>query len=188
MGNTNVCTSNTDHQLWPWGLLHLLQKGHKKSGHASSTTSVHVTYQIRNAKHQWYSKSKHAVLPCLRSLQQLLDLDQAVLCILPDRFQFRFGYDFKSSFSCTYWSASLHTRNTFYNWLLFLLFQLQLLLSSNSFTENISKALDTKEDVQDNAKRIAVSGMTSRSVHVLLFYMILRPQEQSTYWLTLLSS
>lgn len=178
MNNTAVCTSNTDHELWPW---RLLQKCHKKSGHASSTTFFHMTYQIRNVKYQW-RKSKHGALLCLRSLQQLLDLDQAEFCILPDRFQFRFGYDFKkkSLISCTYWSVSLYTRNTFYNWFLFLLFQLQLLLSSNSFTENISKALDIKEDVPDNAKLIAVSGMTSRSIHVLLFlFMILRFHKSS---------
>lgn len=60
------------------------------------------------------------------------------------------------------------------------LFQLQLLLSSNSFTENISKALDTKEDVQDNPKGIAVSGMTSRSIDILVFlFMILRFHKSS---------
>lgn len=109
-------------------------------------------------KHQWYTKSKHGVL-FLRSLLQLLDLYQAVLCIPPDRFQFGLGYDFrKKMFVFLYLLKCVSilgilSITDFCSYSVPELFHLQLLLSSNSFTENISKALDTKEDVQDNAKR-----------------------------------
>lgn len=132
-------------------------------------------------KHQWYSKSKHGAL-FLRSILQLLDLYQAVLCIPPYRFQFGLGYDFRiKMFIFLYLLKCVSTLITdFCSYSVPELFQLQLLLSSNSFTENISKALDIKEDVQDNPKGIAVSGMTSRSIDILVFlFMILRFHKSS---------
>ncbi|KAJ7408310.1 hypothetical protein BTVI_60277 [Pitangus sulphuratus] len=44
----------------------------------------------------------------------------------------------------------------------------QLFLPNSSFTEDISNALDTNEDAQDNAKVTAVSDMASKSIHVLV--------------------
>lgn len=47
------------------------------------------------------------------------------------------------------------------------------LLSLNLFTETISEALDAKEDAENNIKITGGSGMTSRSVHGLVFFSMI---------------
>lgn len=47
------------------------------------------------------------------------------------------------------------------------------LLSSNLFTETISEAPDAKEDAENNIKITGGSGMTSRSIHGLMFFSMI---------------